>query len=137
MSHPSASSPRKIVVTGAGGALGQAVVTAAFSIAGSTFFPALVAGVFWRRANRAGALAGMLTGLFVCVVYLAFAHPGLRALVGLPGPVTLIWGIQPASAGLFGVPAGALALVLVSLLTAPPGERERRFVDTLRSRPPA
>lgn len=114
-----------------------AVVTAAFSIAGSTFFPALVAGVFWRRANRAGALAGMLTGLFVCVIYLAVAHPGLRALVGLPGPVTLIWGIQPASAGLFGVPAGALALVLVSLLTAPPGERERRFVDTLRSRPPA
>ncbi|MFZ8374002.1 sodium:solute symporter family transporter, partial [Staphylococcus aureus] len=37
------------------------VVTSAFSIAGSTFFPALVAGVFWRRANRAGALAGMLT----------------------------------------------------------------------------
>ncbi|WP_438811233.1 sodium:solute symporter family transporter, partial [Serratia marcescens] len=35
------------------------VVTSAFSIAGSTFFPALVAGVFWRRANRAGALAGM------------------------------------------------------------------------------
>ncbi|WP_439955384.1 sodium:solute symporter family transporter, partial [Klebsiella pneumoniae] len=46
------------------------VVTSAFSIAGSTFFPALVAGVFWRRANRAGALAGMLTGLVVCLGYL-------------------------------------------------------------------
>ncbi|MFN3302697.1 MAG: sodium:solute symporter family protein [Roseateles sp.] len=114
-----------------------AVVTAAFSIAGSTFFPALVAGVFWRRANSAGALAGMLTGLAVCVVYLVVAHPGLRALVGLPGPATLVWGIQPASAGLFGVPAGALALVLVSLLTAAPGQRARDLVDTLRSRPPA
>ena len=112
-----------------------AVVTAAFSIAGSTFFPALVAGVFWRRANRTGALAGMLTGLLVCLGYLALAHPGLRALVGLPGPVTLVWGIHPASAGLFGVPAGALALVLVSLLTRPPGERERGIVDMLRARP--
>ncbi len=112
-----------------------AVVTAAFSIAGSTFFPALVAGVFWRRANRAGALAGMLTGLIVCLVYLFIAHPSLRALIGLPGPATLVWGIHPASAGLFGVPAGALALVLVSLLTAAPTQRDREFVDALRSRP--
>lgn len=109
-----------------------AVVTAAFSIAGSTFFPALVAGVFWRRANRAGALAGMLAGLGVCLAYLVVAHPALRALIGLPGPATLIWGIQPASAGLFGVPAGALMLVLVSLMTASPGQRQRDFVDRLR-----
>jgi small subunit ribosomal protein S6 len=112
-----------------------AVVTAAFSIAGSTFFPALVAGVFWRRANRSGALAGMLTGLIVCLSYLFIAHPGARALIGLPGPAMLIWGIQPASAGLFGVPAGALALVLVSLLTPAPSQRDRDFVDTLRSHP--
>ncbi|MFX6118726.1 hypothetical protein ABTE85_20925, partial [Acinetobacter baumannii] len=77
------------------------VVTSAFSIAGSTFFPALVAGVFWRRANRAGALAGMLTGLVVCLGYLVLAHPGLRAMVGLNGPATRVWGIQPAAAALF------------------------------------
>ncbi len=110
-----------------------AVVTAAFSIAGSTFFPALVAGVFWRRANRAGALAGMLTGLGVCVAYIALANPGLRAQLGLAGPVPLIWGIQPAAAALFGVPAGALALAVVSLLTSPPSPRQREFVNTLRS----
>jgi cation/acetate symporter len=113
-----------------------AVVTAAFSIAGSTFFPALVAGVFWRRANRAGALTGMLTGLTVCLVYLFIAHPVLRAVIGLPGPPTLVWGIQPASAGLFGVPVGALALIVVSLLTPAPGARQRDFVAALRA-PPA
>ncbi|MGM9481160.1 sodium:solute symporter family protein [Roseateles sp. NT4] len=111
-----------------------AVVTAAFSIAGSTFFPALVAGVFWRRANRAGALAGMLAGLIVCLGYLVLAHPGARALIGLPGPATLIWGIQPASAGLFGVPVGALVLAIVSLLTAAPSQRDRDFIDGLRMR---
>ncbi|WP_241516830.1 sodium:solute symporter family protein [Roseateles puraquae] len=110
-----------------------AVVTAAFSIAGSTFFPALVAGVFWRRANRAGALAGMLTGLGVCLTYLAATHPSMRGLLGLSGPAPLIWGIQPAAAGVFGVPAGALALAVVSLLTAAPGERQRDFVNALRS----
>lgn len=110
-----------------------AVVTAAFSIAGSTFFPALVAGVFWRRANRAGALAGMLTGLAVCLLYLFVAHSDLRALIGLPGPATLLWGIQPASAGLFGVPAGAVVLALVSLLTAAPSQRQREFIDALRT----
>jgi cation/acetate symporter len=114
-----------------------AVVTAAFSIAGSTFFPALVAGVFWRRANRTGALAGMLTGLSVCLAYLLLTHPGLRALLGLQGETALLWGIQPASAGVFGVPAGALALVVVSLLTPAPTPRAREFVDTLRREPAA
>ena len=113
-----------------------AVVTAAFSIAGSTFFPALVAGVFWRRANRAGALAGMLTGLTVCLVYLMIAHPGLRSWIGLPGAASLWWGIQPVSAGVFGIPAGFLMLVLVSLATPAPRERSRQFVDALRA-PPA
>ncbi len=110
-----------------------AVVTAAFSIAGSTFFPALVAGVFWRRANRQGALAGMLAGLAVCLGYLVLAHPGLHAMMGLPGAPTLWWGIQPAAAGLFGVPAGALVLVLVSLFTPPPGLREQSVLSALRS----
>jgi len=114
-----------------------AVVTAAFSIAGSTFFPALMGGVFWKRANRVGALAAMLTGLVVCVVYLVICHPGMRALLGLGGPAPLWWGIQPASAGVFGVPAGFAALVIVSLLTRPPGEASARFVAALRRRPPA
>jgi cation/acetate symporter len=112
-----------------------AVVTAAFSIAGSTFFPALVAGVFWRRANRQGALAGMLVGLTVCLAYLVIGHPSARALVGLAGPAQLWWGIQPASAGVFGIPAGVAALVVVSLMTAAPSQRSRDFVSALRSRP--
>ncbi|PZP36459.1 MAG: cation acetate symporter [Roseateles depolymerans] len=112
------------------------VVTAAFSIAGSTFFPALMGGVFWKRANRAGALAAMSTGLVVCVLYLIVCHPAARALLGLSGPAPLLWGIQPSSAGVFGVPAGFLALVVVSWLTQAPGGGAGVFVANLRRRPP-
>ena len=77
------------------------LVTAAFSLAGSIFFPALVCGVFWRRASQAGALLGMLGGLAVCVVYLAQSHPSLRSLLGLGGPPQTWWGIPAESAGVF------------------------------------
>ncbi len=93
------------------------LVAAAFSLAGSAFFPVLVLGIFWRRANAWGAMAGMLTGLAVTSYYMASAHPGLRAAIGLPGMPQLWWGIQPISASLFGVPAGFAAAMLVSLLT--------------------
>jgi len=56
-------------------------------------------------------------------------------MVGLNGPATRVWGIQPAAAALFGVPAGALVLALVSLLTAAPGPRERGVSDLLRTPP--
>lgn len=93
------------------------LVAAAFSLAGAAFVPVLLLGVFWRRANAWGAIAGMLVGLGVTAWYMVSAHPGLRASLGLSGPPLLWWGIQPISAGVFGVPASLAAAVLVSLLT--------------------
>ncbi len=98
-------------------------VTAAFSLAAATFFPALVVGIFWRRANRAGAVAGMLTGAGMCLWYMARNLAEPRAFFGLAeAGADLRWfGIDPVAAGVFGVPAGCLALVLVSLLTPSAG----------------
>ena len=109
------------------------LVSAAFSFAGAAFVPALVMGVFWRRANAAGAVAGMVVGLGVTVYYMITAHPWLRALLKLPGAPELWWGIQPVSAAVFGVPAGFAAIVLVSLASGAPTRAQRDLVDLIRS----
>jgi cation/acetate symporter len=112
------------------------MVSAAFSIAAAAFFPALVLGVFWRRANHWGATSGMLAGLAVTLYYLTVTHPGARAWLRLQGPVELWWGIQPVSAGIFGVAAGFVVMYLVSLATPAPGGQAERLVDRLRALPP-
>ena len=107
-------------------------VTAAFSLAAAAFFPALVAGVFWRRANRAGATAGMLTGLAVCAGYMVAGLPAVRLWLGWAAEPVRWFGIEPVSAGVFGVPAGVVALVLVSLATPAPSREQLDMVDRLR-----
>ncbi|AXA92798.1 sodium:solute symporter family protein [Massilia sp. YMA4] len=103
------------------------LVGAAFSLAASTLFPALVMGVFWCRANRYGALAGMATGFAVCQFYMLHTNPVLG------GSAAAQWfHIAPISAGVFGVPAGLAALVLVSLLTPAPDAHSRAFVEHVR-----
>jgi cation/acetate symporter len=109
-------------------------VAAAFSLAASAFFPALVMGIFWQRANRAGAVAGMLTGLGVCCWYMAHNLPVLRGWLGVAEPLaqTQWWGVDAVAAGVFAVPAGLLALVAVSLATAPPSRDQHALVERLR-----
>ena len=103
------------------------MVSAAFSLAGSTMFPALVLGVFWKRANQQGAIVGMLTGFFVCLFYMLLANPALG------GSVNNQWfHIAAVSAGVFGVPAGFIAMILTTLLTPPPSLQTQRLVDHLR-----
>jgi len=92
------------------------LVSASFSLAAAAFFPAMVAGIFWPRATRAGAVAGMLVGLGVTIGYMGLNASAVRAFLNLQGN-GLWWGIQPVSAGVFGLPAGALTVWLASLLT--------------------
>jgi cation/acetate symporter len=104
------------------------LVGAAFSLAASTMFPALVLGVFWKRANHAGALAGMAAGFSVCLYYMLHTNPILG------GSAAGQWfHIAPMSAGVFGVPAGLLLLVVVSLLTRAPDARAHGLVDHVRA----
>jgi len=104
------------------------LVGAAFSLGASALFPALALGAFWKRANQYGALAGILTGFGVCAGYMLATHPALG------GSVANQWfHIAPISAGIFGVPAGMLALIAVSLVTPAPDARTQALVDHLRT----
>ncbi|MFO1216849.1 MAG: sodium:solute symporter family protein [Burkholderiaceae bacterium] len=108
------------------------MVSAAFSLAAAAFFPALVLGVFWKRANRWGATAGMLAGLGTTLYYLVSTEPWMRGVFGITRPIELWWGIQPISAGVFGVPVGFAVIVIVSLLTPRPGPAMSDWIDRLR-----
>jgi cation/acetate symporter len=97
------------------------LVSASFSLAGSAFVPAMLLGLFWRRASPAGATAGMLAGLGVAVYYMGTHSTVVREWAGLVPHSPLWWGIQPVSAAVFGVPAGLAVMVIVSLLKPGPG----------------
>ena len=103
------------------------MVGLAFSIGASAFFPALVLGIFWKRANRPGAVTGMLVGLAVTIFYVARTHPFFG------GSMTNAWfDINSISAGVFGVPLGFVTIVVVSLLTRPPPQEIQDLVDYVR-----
>ncbi len=103
------------------------MVGLAFSIAAASFFPALVCGVFWKRANRWGAVAGMAVGLGVTLYYVAITHPFFG------GSMKAAWlDIQPISGGIFGLAAGFATIVAVSLVTPAPPQREQDFVENVR-----
>ncbi len=92
-------------------------------------------GIFWKRANKWGATAGMAVGLAVTFTYMAHSHPWLRELVfGIPPtqPLALWWGIQPLAAGIFGAPAAFLTILVVSWLTPRPDPATEALVDYIR-----
>ena len=96
------------------------LVSASFSLAASTFVPALVLGIFWRRAHRQAAVAGMLAGLGVTVYYMLANSATVRAVFSLAGPGPDWFGILPVCSGVFGVAAGIATTTVVSLLRPAP-----------------
>ncbi|MBJ7380516.1 MAG: cation acetate symporter [Polynucleobacter sp.] len=108
------------------------LVSAAFSFAAAAFFPALVLGIFWKRATKAGACVGMILGLGVTFYYMVMTQPWLRGVFGVTSPIELWWGILPISAGIFGVPLGFAAIILVSLVTPAPRQELQILVDHVR-----
>jgi cation/acetate symporter len=108
------------------------LVGAAFSFAAASFFPALVMGIFWKKATKAGACLGMIAGLGLTFYYMATTQPWLRGVFGVTSPVELWWGIQPISAGIFGVPVGFGVLILVSLVTPAPKKEIQELIDHVR-----
>ncbi|PYZ95772.1 cation acetate symporter [Alteribacter lacisalsi] len=97
------------------------IVAWAFGLAAGTFFPALLLGVWWKRANGPGVIAGMLTGLAVTLTYIFAAQAGFQ-----------IAGINDTGAGVFGAASAIIAIVVVSLLTKAPSQKIQEEVIDLR-----
>jgi cation/acetate symporter len=98
------------------------LVAWAFSLAGASFFPALVMGIWWKRANKTGAVVGMWVGLLVTAYY----------MIGSRFYGVSWFGTQTIASAIFGLPVGFLTIWIVSLLTAPPSREIQDLVLSVR-----
>ena len=110
------------------------LVAAAFSLAAAGFFAPLVLGVFWKRANKYGACAAMIVGVSITFYYMAVTQPWLRSVFNVSGTIAenTWWDIAPISAGIFGMPAALITLIVVSLLTPAPDKATQDLVEHVR-----
>lgn len=114
------------------------VVALAFGLAAASLFPTLLMGIFMRTMNRQGAIAGMLTGLLVTLVYI-FTYKGYFFFPGFPGFLTLpdtaeywLFGINPTGFGAIGALCNFVVAYAVSRVTAPPPKDIQDLVESIR-----
>jgi cation/acetate symporter len=100
------------------------VVALAFGLASSSFFPILVLGIFWKRANREGAIAGMLTGICFTMMYIIQTK--------YMGFGNYILGISPEGIGTVGMLLNFGVTVAVSLVTSQPPQEVQDMVENVR-----
>lgn len=112
------------------------VVAFAFGLAAASLFPVILLGIFVKRANKQGAIAGMLTGLFFTYGYIEFYKGLFLKWAGSPwGENTAehwMLGISPEGIGVVGMLLNFAVVLIVSHLTAPPPERIQHLVEQIR-----
>ena len=105
------------------------VVAFAFGLAASSFFPVILMGIFSKRMNKEGAIAGMITGLSFTasyIIYFKFINPSANSAENW-------WfGISPEGIGTLGMLFNFLVASLVSQFTAPPPDEIKDMVDDIR-----
>jgi len=111
-------------------------VALAFGIAASSLFPAIMMGIFSKKMNKEGAMAGMLSGLFVTLFYV-FAHKGLFFIKGtefvdLIGGPNSFFGITPEAFGAIGALVNFAVAYAVDKVTKEPPEHIQHLVESVR-----
>ncbi len=111
-------------------------VALAFGIAASSLFPAIMMGIFSKKMNKEGAMAGMLAGLFVTLFYV-FAHKGLFFIkgteyLGVIGGANSFFGITPEAFGGVGAMVNFIVAFLVDKVTKEPPEHIQHMVEAVR-----
>jgi len=111
-------------------------VALAFGIAASSLFPAIMMGIFSKKMNKEGAMAGMLAGLFVTLFYV-FAHKGIFFIkgtdfVGMIGGPNAFFGITPEAFGAIGALVNFAVAFAVDKVTKEPPEHIQHMVEAVR-----
>ena len=111
-------------------------VALAFGIAASSLFPAIMMGIFSKKMNKEGAMAGMLAGLFITLFYV-FAHKGIFFIKGteyldLIGGANSFFGITPEAFGAVGALVNFIVAFLVDKVTKEPPEHIQHLVESVR-----
>ncbi len=111
------------------------VVAFAFGLAAASFFPILVLGIFWKRCNKEGAIAGMVVGLgftFTMIVLMR-AHVVFQEL-GVTEPIfESFLGINAQGIGTLGMVISFITIYFVSKATPPPPPEIQHLVEQIRS----
>jgi len=105
------------------------VVAFAFGLAAASFFPAIILGIFDKRANMQGAITGMVVGIVFTagyIIYFKFVNPGAN------NAEHWLWGISPEGIGTIGMLLNIAVTYAVSHSTAPPPEHIQHLVDDIR-----
>jgi cation/acetate symporter len=110
-------------------------VALAFGLAASSIFPALMMGIFNKRLNKEGAIAGMVAGLGVTLLYV-FQHTGVMFIASTSFlgdmPANWFFGIEPNAFGAVGAIVNFIVAIGVSKITAEPPEHIQHLVEDIR-----
>src|SRR5690606_16112846 len=105
------------------------VVAFAFGLAASSFFPAIILGIFYKRMNKQGAIAGMVAGLLFTTVYIVFfkfISPGSNT------PDNWLFGISPEGIGSLGMLVNFIVAISVHKFTGDAPEEIQQMVEEIR-----
>lgn len=106
-----------------------AVVAFAFGLAASSFFPVIIMGIFYKRMNKEGAIAGMVVGLLftsVYILYFKFYNPEANL------PENWWWGISPEGIGTLGMILNFVVALIISRFTPAPPQEVQEIVEEIR-----
>ena len=106
------------------------VVALAFGLAASSFFPAIILGIFDKRMNKEGAITGMIVGIVFTASYIIYFKPQL----GGPGlPENFWWGISPEGIGTLGMILNFIIALIVSRFTIAPPKEVQELTERIRT----
>ncbi|MEO1096276.1 MAG: sodium:solute symporter family protein [Bacteroidota bacterium] len=106
-----------------------AVVALAFGLAAASFFPAIILGIFYKRMNKEGAIAGMISGLAITILYMLIFK---FKLFGETTSADWWLGVSPEGFGTIGMVVNFVVSIVVSNATVPPPEDVQDIVDNIR-----